>query len=275
MIHLARCALSIVAAAALLPGCGGSQPHSGSYIRAATSSVWQCGGRFLPNINMSPRDAGGAAEAISYLYVGARGLKNDYLATAAFTLPRTNLRHGWYANSLVLKVMGNDRIFASLMLMRNKRFNFAEHTAVAWATPGAADVSYKDLNLVYPDPGGLHRLGIGVTRNLLSLYVDGRTVCTTRSDRFVKPDEIKWFQIRTETNAPGQQSSGTVRSIELKRDDDPWPNAFPIHCEWHGSGLSWSPVGDGSFRTGGAFHPNKKTYIDGAKPGAKCVGVVR
>lgn len=262
-------------AAALFAGCGGPQPRSVGYASVARGTLWQCDGRLLPDVNISSQDAGGKQEAISYLYVGAPGLKDDYGATATFTLPRKNLRHGWYANSVVLKVMGDDRIFVSLMLIRNKRFDFAQHIAVAWATPGAADVSYRDTNLVYPDPGNSHRLGIGVKRNVLSLYVDGHTVCTTHTDRFVRPNAIKWFQVRTETNVPGQASSGTVRFIALKRDADSALTPFSIHCEWHGSGLSWTSEGAGSFRTSGAFRPNEKTYTDGAKPGAKCSGVVR
>jgi hypothetical protein len=241
----------------------------------SNGNPWRCDGHLLPDFNMSPSDAGGSQEAISYLYVGARGLKSDYLSAATFTLPRTSLRRGWYANSIVLKPMADDRVFASLMLVRNKRFHFAEHVAVAWATPHATDVSYKDTNLVYPDPGGPHRLGISVTGDLLSLYVDGQTICTARSSRFVEADAIKWFQVRTETNEPGYHGSGTVHSIVLKRDDEASPKAYPIHCEWHGSGVSWFPLGNGSFRAGGAFYRNEATYVDGAEPGSKCTGVVR
>lgn len=223
---------------------------------------------------MSSADSGGSQEGISYLYIGAHGLKNDYLAGATFSLPRTSLQQGWYANSIVLKPMA-DRVFASLMLVRNRRFHFMEHIAVAWAIPHATGVSYQDTNLVYPDPGGPHRLAIGVRNNLLSLYVDGQTICTTRSSRFVEADAIKYFQVRTETNAPGNHASGTVRSIALKRDADLSPKRYFIRCEWHGSGMSWFPLGNGSFRTSGAFYVNEATYIDGAEPGRKCTGVVR
>jgi hypothetical protein len=241
----------------------------------SSGSPWRCDGHLLPDFNMSSADSGGSQEGISYLYLGAHGLKNDYLAAATFTLPRTRLQRGWYANSIVLKPMADGRVFVSLMLVRNKRFQFAEHIAVAWAIPHAASVSYKDTNLIYPDPGGPRRLGIGVKDDLLSLYVDGKTICTTRSSRFVEADAIKYFQVRTETNAPGYDASGTVRSIALKRDDDPSPKPYLIRCEWHGSGMSWFPLGSGSFRTSGAFYPNETTYIDGAELGRKCTGVVR
>ena len=49
----------------------------------------------------------------------------------------TRLQRGWYANSIVLKPMADGRVFVSLMLVRNKRFQFAEHIAVAWAIPHA------------------------------------------------------------------------------------------------------------------------------------------
>ena len=51
------------------------------------------------------------------LYIGAHGLKNDYLRRRP--LPRTSLQQGWYVNSVVLKPMADDRVFASLMLVRN------------------------------------------------------------------------------------------------------------------------------------------------------------
>lgn len=236
---------------------------------------WQCGGHLLPDFNMSPADAGGSQEGISYLYIGAHGLKNDYIAGATFALPRTKLQRGWYANSIVLKPMADDRVFVSLMLVRNKRFHFTEHIAIAWAIPHATSVSYKDTNLVYPDPSGPRRLAIGVRDDLLSLSVDGQAICTTRSSRFVQADAIKYFQVRAETNAPGYHSSGTVRSIALKRDHDPSPKPYFVHCEWHGSGVSWLPLGNGLFRTSGAFSTNEATYTDGAEPGSKCTGVVR
>jgi hypothetical protein len=78
-----------------------------------------------------------------------------------------------------------------------------------------------------------------------------------------------------ETNAPGYDGSGTVRSIVLKRDDDSSPKPYFIRCEWHGSGVSWFPLGDGLFRTSGVFYANEATYIEGAEPGRKCTGVVR
>jgi hypothetical protein len=242
---------------------------------ASSGSPWRCDGHLLPDFNMSSADSGGSQEGISYLYVGAHGLKNDYLASATFTLPRTSLQRGWYANSIVLKTMGNDRIFASLMLVRNRRFHFTEHIAVAWAIPHATSVSYKDTNLLYPDPSGPRRLGIGVKDDLLSLYVDGQTICTTRSSRFVGVDAIKYFQVRTETNAPGNHANGTVHSIALKRDADTSLKPYFVRCEWHGSGVSWFPLGNGLFRTSGAFYANEATYIDGAEPGRKCTGVVR
>lgn len=229
----------------------------------------------LRDFNMSPADAGGSQEGISYLYIGAHGLKNAYLAAATFTLPRTSLQRGWYANSIVLKPMADDRVFASLMLVRNTRFHFTEHIAVAWAIPHATSVAYKDTNLVYPDPGAQHRLAIGVAGDLLSLYVDGQTICTARASRFVEANAIKYFQVRAETNAPGYHGSGTVRSIALKRDDDASPKPYIIRCAWHGSGVSWFPLGNGSFRTSGAFYANEATYIDGAELGRKCTGVIR
>lgn len=224
---------------------------------------------------MSPADAGAAQEAISYLYVGARGLESDYLATATFSLPRANIRHGWYANSIVLKPMADDRVFVSLMLVRNKRFDFNEHVAVAWATPHAADVSYKDTSLIFADPGEPHRLAIGMKRGVLSLYVDTRAICTTLGGRFVKANAVKWFQVRTETNALGYHGSGTVNSIALKRDIDASPKPFSVRCEWHGSGLSWLPLENGSFIVSGVFRRNEAAYVDGARPRTKCVGVVR
>jgi len=261
---------SIIFFATMLSGptIGASPDH------VSSENPWRCDGHLLPDLNMSPEDAGGSQEAISYLYVGAHGLKNNYLAAATFTLPRTSLQRGWYANSIVLKTMGDDRIFTSLMLVRNKRFHFTEHIAVAWAMPHATSVSYKDTNLLYPDPGGPRRLGIGVKDDLLSLYVDGQTICTTRSSRFVGVDAIKYFQVRTETNAPGSHASGTVRSIALKRHDDSSPKPYFVRCEWHGSGVSWFPLGNGLFRTSGAFYANEATYIGGAEPGRKCTGVV-
>jgi len=95
---------SIIFFATMLSGptIGASPDH------VSSENPWRCDGHLLPDLNMSPEDAGGSQEAISYLYVGAHGLKNNYLAAATFTLPRTSLQRGWYANSIVLKTMGDE-----------------------------------------------------------------------------------------------------------------------------------------------------------------------
>jgi hypothetical protein len=268
-------ASSVIAVVALLAGCEAPRNAGASFGVPSSREIWRCDDHFLSDYNMSAADAGGLQEGISYLYIGARGLKTDYLASATFTLPRTDQRSGWYANSIVLKPMADDRVFVSLMLIRNRRFDYNEHVAVAWAAPHAASVSYKDTDLVYLDSSGPHRIGIGVKHRLLSLDVDGQTICRTRSDRFVASNAIKWFQVRTETNAPVHRTTGTVRSISLKRDADASPVPFIVRCEWHGSGVSWLPMGGGRFRAGGTFDPHVATYVDGAERGTKCSGVVR
>jgi hypothetical protein len=73
---------------------------------ASSGNPWRCNGHLLPDFNMSSADAGGSQEGISYLYIGAHGLKNDYLAAIRNSrrwlgFPQRIFRHPALSASLV------------------------------------------------------------------------------------------------------------------------------------------------------------------------------
>jgi hypothetical protein len=237
---------------------------------AARPNPWQCSVGLTTVLDDPAPGNASNKEGVSYLYVGDHHLASNYLAEATFTVPRTNQKHGFYGNSIRLGPLTENYAFVHLMLVRNKRFDFAEHVAVGWAFPYGTSVEFKDTNLVYPDDRLSHRLGIGVAGGIVSLYVDGARICSARADHFVQPNEAKYFQVRTETDGIGRFGSGTVRAITLKRDTDPAALPYESRCEFHGWGVSWLPERAGTFRVAGAFYPTEATFFDGILPDTKC-----
>jgi hypothetical protein len=224
----------------------------------AAPSILQCNGHLLPDyVDRSPWDDGNH-EGVSDLYVGAHRTVHNYLTQATFTLPRTPQRKGFYGNGIRLGPLKEDYAFIQVMLVRERRFDFADHVAVAWALPYSSKVVFKDTNLLYRDNDPSHRLGIRVIGGALTLYVDGSVLCTARSDHFVRSGSAKYFQIRTETDVPGFFGSGTVRDIALKTDAEKAPRPFRSDCEFHGYGVSWIALGRGAYRSQAITMPTKR-----------------
>ncbi len=271
ILAIARIAAAITALTLLALGLEANASEAASF---KSSNPWRCSVHLLPDFVDSTSNPNENKQGTSYLYVGARQMTNDYRAEATFTLPRTGQSRGFYGNSIRLGPLRENYAFVQVMLIRWKRFNFSQHIAIAWAYPEGI-VQLKDTDLAYPDRHSSHRLGIGVAGRLLSLYVDGSAICTASSDHFVRPNAAKYFQIRTETNQVGFAGSGTVRVVKLKRDSDVSPKLYESHCEFHGYGVSWVPLGGGAFRVAGAFYPNEATYFSGITPDSKCTGIAR
>ncbi len=252
----------------------GLEANASGTASSKSSSPWRCSVHLLHDFVDNTSNPNEDKQGTSYLYAGARQMTNDYRAEATFTLPRTGQSRGFYGNSVRLGPLRENYAFVQVMLIRWKRFNFGQHIAIAWAYPEGT-VQLKDTDLVYPDRRFSHRLGIGVSGHLLSLYVDGSAICTTSSDHFVRANAAKYFQIRTETNQVDFAGSGTVLALKLKRDSDASPKGYESHCEFHGYGVSWLPLGGGAFRVAGAFYPNEATYFSGIAPDTKCTGIAR
>ena len=181
------------------------------------AALWTCSVPLLldykPQTNVA--DVG---QGVAYLYVGDRQLRANYGADAMFTMPLDGQR-GWYDSAIHFGPLHNEDAFAQIEISRWARFDYRPHIAIAWALPRSKTVEYKDTSL-FLDDGRPHRLGIYVRDGSLRLLVDERTICSAPALLFVSPSEPKYFQIRTETSAPGNNSRAIVTQLRLKRDAD-------------------------------------------------------
>ena len=231
------------------------------------AALWTCSPPLLPDYK-SKTNAADVGEGVTYLYVGDRHLRADYGADAVFTTPLDG-SHGWYDSAIHFGPLHNEDVFAQIEISRWARFAYRPHVAIAWALPRSTTVEYKDTD-VFVDDGLPHRLGIYVGDGSLRLLLDGRTICSARASLFVSPYERKYFQIRTETNAPGSNSRATVTHLRLKRDSDRAPIAFVSHCILHRNGIFWQTRSPGTFAARGAFYPNESTFFTGITPDSHC-----
>jgi hypothetical protein len=231
------------------------------------AAVWTCSVPLLPDYKPKTNvvDVG---EGVTYLYAGARRLRNDYGADALFTTPLDG-RRGWYDSAIHFGPFDNEDVSAQIEISRWQRFDYRPHVAIAWALPHSKTEEYKDTG-IFVDDGRPHRLGIYVRNGSLRLLVDGRTICSAPAALFVSPSERKYFQIRTETSAPGTNTRATVTQLRLKRDTDKTPVAFNSHCIMHRNGIFWQPSSPGSFIARGAFYPNESTFFAGLNPDDRC-----
>ncbi len=231
------------------------------------AALWTCSVPLLPDYKPKA-NATDVGEGVTYLYVGSRNLHTDYGADAVFRTPLDG-RRGWYDSAIHFGPLDNEDVVAQIEISRWARFDYRPHIAIAWALPHSKTVEYKDTDL-FVDDGRPHRLGIYVRDGSLRLLVDNRMICTARASLFVSPSERKYFQIRTETSVPGNNSRATVTQLRLKRDPDSTPMAFHSRCILHRNGIFWEETSTGAFDARGAFYPNESTFFTGLTPDSRC-----
>ena len=167
------------------------------------------------------------------------------------------------------RLQADEDVFAQIEISRWARFDYRPHVAIAWALPHSTVVEYRDTSL-FLDDGHPHQLGVYVRAGSLRLLVDNRTICSAPASRFVKPSERKYFQVRTETSVPGNNSRAIVSELRLKRDADPAPIAFASRCILHRNRIFWEEQRPGTFVARGAFYPNESTFFSGVTPASRC-----
>jgi hypothetical protein len=231
------------------------------------AALWTCSVPLLPDYKPKTNTAD-VGEGVTYLYVGDRHLRTDYGADAVFTTPLDG-RRGWYDSAIHFGAFGNEDVFAQIEISRWARFDYRPHVAIAWALPHSTVVEYRDTSL-FLDDGHPHQLGVYVRAGSLRLLVDNRTICSAPASRFVKPSERKYFQVRTETSVPGNNSRAIVSELRLKRDADPAPIAFASRCILHRNRIFWEEQRPGTFVARGAFYPNESTFFSGVTPASRC-----
>jgi len=231
------------------------------------SALWTCSVPLLPDYKPKT-NAVDIGEGVTYLYVGDRRLRADYGADAMFTTPLDG-RRGWYDGAIHFAPLDDENVTAQIEISRWARFDYRPHIAIAWALPRSKSVEYRDTNL-FVDDGRPHRLGIYVRNGLLRLLVDDRTICSAPAARFVSPSERTYFQIRTETSAPGHNSRAAVTQLRLKRDRDRGPVTYDSHCIMHRNGIFWQETRPGTFAARGAFYPNESTFFTGVTSDSRC-----
>lgn len=237
----------------------------------ATKGVvhWACSTPLLPDMPASSSDNDpDVGEGVSYLYVGSKHLTSDYAVDAAFTLPSAGKR-GWYGNSIRLGPLVENNGWVQIMLVREPRFDYRAHVAVAWGLPHTSVVYFKDTGIAYSDDRP-HRLGISVAKDKLLLWVDGRELCSTSAAQFASSRERKYFQVRSEVGVIGSAGAGTVRDIRLKTDVDRSLMPLTIACEMRRHGVAWYETGPGMFDVRGAYYANEATIFTGTDPNAPC-----
>lgn len=235
---------------------------------AAPAVAWNCVVPMLPDYAAKVKEPN-VREGVTYLYVGAKNLHENYAADA---LLRENLdgKHGWYDAGIRLGPLNENNGLVQLEETRWQRFGYALHVAVAWGRPHTTTIFYKDLPIMLSDSAP-HRLGMSVRRGRLSLIVDGRAICTTRASYFVSGPERKYFQVRDETGAIGRNGNAVVSDLRLKRDNDAALHAFRSDCILHRFGIFWASTGrHGEFASRGAFYPTEALYFTGRQADQPC-----
>jgi hypothetical protein len=235
---------------------------------AGTKVHWNCTTAFLPDVRFSNVKSVSQGEAISYLYIGAKGLYQDYAARATFVSP-IDVKSDWYDSGLRLGPLRESHGFAQVEVSHWRRFDYKGHIAIAWALPNTSDIQYRDTGLLVRD-GASVDIGIAVKAGILHMLVDGKDICSTSASQFVSPKETKYFQVRTETAAVGHNSGARVTSLALKRDSSANLEAFQTNCILHGYGIYWEPLSSGSFVARGSFYATEDSFFTGLESESQC-----
>jgi hypothetical protein len=234
---------------------------------AAQTVHWTCTTTLLPDYKASVTNDPDVGEGVAYVYVGDRHLHTNYAVEATVTAP-TSGRRGWYDTSIRLGPLIENEAYVQVDVSHWRRFDYRPHVAIAWSLPHGASSGYKDTGIMLDDRP--HRLGIAVRGDLLRLLVDGSMICSTRASYFVSTAARTYFQIRTETSAPGTNSGARVANLRLKRDIDTALRPYASDCIMHRHGIFWQYMGAGSYAARGAFYPDEATFFTGLDPETAC-----
>jgi hypothetical protein len=90
----------------------------------------------------------------------------------------------------------------------------------------------------------------------MSLYLDGRRLRTFSRRRFFAAHDRAYLQFASEVKVPGDEPSGYLRDIRVKRDE--WPTLRKIDppCMHYDRGLDMRVIGD-RYVPFGRFDPTK------------------
>jgi hypothetical protein len=254
--YLVVCSILLLAAAPVTVKTAGEKVH------------WNCTPAFLPEVRLADAKDANQGEAISYLYIGAKDLHQDYVAQAKFISP-IDVKSDWYDSGLRLGPLRENNGFAQLEVSHWRRFDYKGHIAVSWQLPNTSDVQYRDTGLMARD-GASVVLGISVKGDTLHMRVNGVDICSTRAGQFVSAKDAKYFQVRTETAALGHNSGARVAAVALKRDSDTKLNPFQTNCVLHRFGIYWEPLSGSAFTARGSFYPTEDSFFTGLQPASRC-----
>jgi hypothetical protein len=191
------------------------------------------------------------------------------------TLPMVSSNtKGFYSNWLMmipLKYAPGSKVhpFVQLELMRWGKFHYRNEIAITWALRDGVLI-YRDIGMFVND--GPHRLNISVKKATITFLVDGAAICHAPFATFFDSDDRSlYFQVGTETSAPGERVDGEVYDLAVKGDNDTSAHLFSVTCVYRGYGVSWEPIGSGRFGAQGVFDPTKPYLkFEGVADGSKC-----
>lgn len=205
-----------------------------------------------------PSQGAGVFHGMALLYA-TTDVRDVTLLRAAIALPQKKKNRSWYASWLMILPYGDraSEPFLQIGLLRQAGCHDAVWPFVAYR--------HQDGKLVFQTFAARHSTKAAVVQidtsgRRVRLRMDGRTLFETPKEAFFTIGESAnlYFQLGDEVSAYGDQISGSISSIEVRRPTGMW--AYIPSCIYADYGLSMSDHDDiwsgaGVFSRGkGSFH---------------------